>query len=76
MTATTTRITFVNVDVAGLMHALQVEPQFLAFHADRPFNAHQTASVVFPLHCGRGRAEFEELPKYVSLGNVLNLNGA
>jgi len=53
MTATTSRISFVDVDVTGLMHALQVEPQLLAFHADRPFDTHQAAGVVLSLtHAG------------------------
>jgi hypothetical protein len=46
MTATTSGITFVDVDVTGLMHTLQVEPQLLAFHADRSLNAHQATGVI------------------------------
>jgi len=67
MTATTTRITFNDVDIAGFMHALQVEPQLLAFHANRPFNTHQTTGVVFPLtHAGEVEQNSIERHRQVS----------
>ena len=81
MTSTTTRITFVDVDVTGLMHALQVKSQLLAFHANRPFNAHQTAGVVLSLtHAGEVEENSIERHRKVSaaffhdrgLENLLN----
>ena len=67
MTATAARITFIDADVPGLMHALQVEPKLLTLHADRPFNAHQTAGVVLSLtHAGEVKQNSIERHREVS----------
>ena len=67
MAATTPRITFIDVDIAGFMHALQVEPQLFALNANRPFDAHQAAGVVFPLtHAGEVEQNSVERHRKVS----------
>ena len=46
MASTATRITFINVDVASLMHPLQVKSELLALNSNRSLNAHQATGVI------------------------------